>query len=335
MSRRRIAAFCASIPLLAATTWAVLVLAFANILPGTWRYTGAITFGIVALALLIALWRARRILPAAVCFALALVAVVIGWNGLTPSNTRNWLPDVEKLATATIAGDEVTVRNIRNFDYRTDTDFTPVYYDRTFRVSELVAVDLFAVYWMGPAVAHTILSFEFADDNHLAISIETRKEHGQGYSTVLGFFRHYELIYVVADERDVVRLRTNYRKPPEDVYLYRLQGPIENAQRLFLAYMERLNALAEHPEFYNTLADNCTTGIWLNTLVNKDHLKLSWKLLASGYTPDYLYENGRLDSSLPFSELQQRSLINQRGQAAGDASDFSQQIRTGLPGFGR
>ena len=250
------------------------------------------------------------------------------WSAIRPSNDRTWQPDVAVLPYAEIDGDLVTVHNIRNFDYRSETDFTPAYYDKTFDLRTLESVDLVAVYWMGPAIAHTFLSFGFGGGDYLAISIETRKEQGEAYSTVKGFFRQYELYYVVADERDVIRVRTNYRNdPPEDVYLYRIHTPIENHQRLFLEYMRRINALTEEPEFYNTLTTNCTTTIWQNSRVNPGHLHFSWKLLLSGHLPAYLYESGTLDTSLPFAELKQRSHINAKAREAGTAQDFSQRIR--------
>jgi hypothetical protein len=263
---------------------------------------------------------------------LALFAVVLlSWRAIAPSNDRDWQPDVAVLPYATIDGERITVHNIRNFDYRTETDFTPAYYDKTFDLRKLDGVDLIATYWMGPAVAHIFLSFDFQGD-HLAISIETRKERGEGYSTVQGFFRQYELYYVVADERDVIRLRTNYRKdPPEDVYVYRLHGPIENGRHLFLQYIKEINSLKDRPEWYNTLTTNCTTAIWMHTRINPGHPPLSWKVLASGYVPEYLYEIGRLDSSLSFAELQRRAHVNARAQAADKAADFSRQIRAGLP----
>src|SRR6185312_7805305 len=133
--------------------------------------------------------------------------------------------------------------------YRTETDFTPRYYDRAFDLKQLDSVDMFAAYWMGPAIAHVFLSFGFTDGRHVAISIEARKERGEGYSSVQGFFRQYELYYAVGDERDIVRLRTNYRRdPPEHVYLYRLHGPLVNGRRLFLEYLRRINRLRDHPE---------------------------------------------------------------------------------------
>jgi hypothetical protein len=243
------------------------------------------------------------------------------------SNDRNWQPDVAVLPYATIDGDRVTVHNIRNFDYRSATDFTPAYYDKTFDLRQLDAVDMFAVYWMGPHIAHTFLSFGFGVTDHLAVSIETRKEEDEGYSTIKGFFRQYELYYVVADERDVVRVRTNYRKPVEDVYLYRLRGSAEDGRKLFLEYMERINRLTDRPEFYNTLTTNCTTAIWLNARVIHNPLPLSWKLLLSGHTPEYLYEQGLLDQSLPFAELRKRSWINARARDANGVDDFSERIR--------
>ena len=143
-----------------------------------------------------------------------------------------------------------------------------------------------------------------------------------------GFFRQYELIYVVADERDVIRLRTNYREdPPEAVHVYRVLAPAENLRRLFLDYVREINALAQRPEFYNSLTTNCTSNIWLHARVNPGHLPYSWKLLASGYVPEYLYEAGKLDTRVPFEELQRRSLVNARAQAADKAADFSRRIR--------
>jgi hypothetical protein len=292
----------------------------------------AAAFALVSLMALVGFvlprWRWR-----AFTVYLALFAVVLlSWRAIAPSNDRDWQPDVAILPYATIDGDRVTVHNIRNFDYRTETDFTPGYYDKTFDLRKLDGVDLIATYWMGPAVAHIFLSFDFAGGDHLAISIETRKERGEGYSTIEGFFRQYELYYVVADERDVIRLRTNYRKdPPEDVYVYRLHGPIENGRRLFLQYIEEINALKDRPEWYNTLTTNCTTAIWMHTRINPGHPPLSWKILASGYVPEYLYEIGRLDSNVPFAELQRRAHVNARAQAADKAADFSRQIRAGLP----
>ena len=313
------------------TAWGALALAVVG--PGgeTGRLVLAGLYGLAGLAAVVALCARRWLVVTLPVFGVALVAIGVWWSSITPSNDRDWQPETARLAHATIQGDLVTVHDIRNFDYRTETDFTPAYYDRTFDLRKLDSVDLIAVYWMGPAIAHMLLSFGFGDD-HLAISIEARKEKGEGYSSAKGFFRQYELYYVVADERDVIRVRTNYRKdPPEHVYVYPVQGPRDNARRVFLQYMHKLNGLRERPEFYNTLTTNCTTAILMNTRVNPDSLPLSWKVLLSGYTPEYVYSMGRLDQSLPFEELQRRSLVNAAAQAADQAPDFSRRIRQALP----
>jgi Domain of unknown function (DUF4105) len=314
-----------------ATGWGALVLFYLG--PGSsgLRETLAWVFaalGLVALGALVAR-RARR--AAAPTFAVAFALVLVVWGNATPSNSRDWQPEVAVLPYADIKGDLVTVHNIRNFDYRTETDFTPAYYDKTFDLRRLDRVDLIVVYWMGPAIAHPFVSFGFGDD-HLAISIEARKDRVREYATLPGFFRQYELVYVVADERDVIRVRTNYRKsPPEEVYLFRLIGPIENGRRVFLDYLRGISELREHPRFYNTLTTNCTTMILAHATVNPGHIPFSWKVLLSGYTAEYAYDQGRLDRSLPFEELKRRSHINAAAQAADKAPDFSRRIRAGLP----
>jgi Domain of unknown function (DUF4105) len=314
-----------------ATGWGALVLFY--LAPGSEMVRTVLAWSFVALGLVtvgaLALRRARR--WAAVGFASALALVLVVWASATPSNDREWQPEVAVLPYATIEGDLVTVHNIRNFDYRTETDFTPAYYDRTFDLRRLDRVDLVAVYWMGPAIAHIFLSFGFGDQ-HLPISIEVRKTRSKEYSTVAGFFRQFELYYVVGDERDVIRLRTNYRKsPPEDVYMFRAVAPIENGRRIFLDYMRNINALRESPRFYNTLTTNCTTMILAHASVNPGHVPLSWRILLSGYAPEYVYDMGRFDRSLPFEELKRRGHVNAAAQAADKAPDFSQRIRAGLP----
>ena len=313
--------------------WGVLALYYFDHKSLALRTGLAAAFALVSLIALVGFtlprWRLRAFTANLGLFAVLLVS----WLAMQPSNDRDWQQEVALLSYATIDGDRVTVHNIRNFDYRTETDFTPAYYDKTFDLRKLEGVDVVATYWMGPAIAHVFLSFAFAGGDHLAISIEARKMKGEGYSTLKGFFRQYELYYVVADERDVIGLRTNYRRdPPEEVYLYRTHGPIENGRRLFLEYMDKLNALKTRPEFYNSLTTNCTTNIWTNSRVNPQHLPFNWKVLVSGHVPEYLYEHGRLETGgLPFPEVQRRAHINARAQPAINAADFSRQIRAGLP----
>ena len=310
--------------------WCALAIFYSN-LPGEWLRTGLTALLVVGAASAFILGKNRKILLGMfTCFAL----IVFWWMTIPASNNRSWQPDVAVLPHATIEGNHVTVHNIRNFEYRTETDFTPHYYDKTFDLEKLDSVDLIAVYWMGPDIAHIFLSFGFEDTDYLAISIETRKETGEGYSTLKVFFKQYELYYVVADERDVIRVRTNYRKdPPEDVYLYRLNTPVERIRRVFLDYLAKINSLKTQPEFYNTLTTNCTTNILMHTRVNPESLAFSWKILLSGHTPEYVYENGGMGKTLSFADLQRRSLINAVAQQADTAPDFSQRIREGLPGM--
>jgi hypothetical protein len=315
--------------LMGTTVWAVLAVYFGDSHMSIVQASVAAVFGLFGLMTLVSLgfthWR-KRIL---IAYSMLFVAILGWWFfAINPANERQWQPDLAKLPYATVDGDKVTLHDIRNVDYRSEFDFSPVYYTKTFDLNKLEGIDLFAVYWMGPAIAHTILSFDFGDKDHLAVSIEARKELNEGYSTIKGFFRQYELIYIVADERDVIRLRTNYRKDPvENVYLYHLNPPKENARGLFLEYIRKINELHEKPTFYNTLLDNCTTAIWFNTRINKGHLPLSWKILLSGYLPEYLYESGGLDKRIPFEQLQQQALINAVAQTADQLPDFSQRIR--------
>lgn len=281
----------------------------------------------IVLATILTFVLIRRKGVALVSYLAAWSLFTLWWCSITPSNVRNWQPDVAVLPYAEISGDMVTVRNIRNFTYRSETDYQPGYYDKTFDLKKLDSVDLIAVYWMGDAIAHIMLSFGFEDQDYLCFSIETRKEQGEEYSTLKGFFRQYELIYVVADERDLIRLRTDYRNPREEVYLYRTRMPQKNAQKLFFEYIKTINSLRDKPEFYNTLTTNCTTDVVRHFQSFGGIMRYNWKILLSGYTPLYAYEIGGLDDTLPFEELRARSYINPKAQVIGDAPDFAVKIR--------
>ncbi len=314
----------------AMAAWAALAIDYSDLPSARLRTTLAIAFATgTALAFAVLPRRSRTLVGFLVAFAL----VVGWWLHITPSNDREWQPEVSRLAYADVDGERITLHNIRNFDYRTETDFIPRWYDATFELPDLRSADLIACYWMGDAIAHVMVSFGFAHDRYVAVSIETRKERGETYSTIAGFFKQYELIYVVGDERDLIRVRTNYREPKEDVYVYRAQVSLENVRRLFLDYVRKMNELEDHPVFYNTLTTNCTTNIFFHTRVNPGRPPLSWKILLSGYVPRYAYEHGRIDTTLPFDELRRRSRVNERAQAADQAPDFSRRIREGLPGI--
>lgn len=301
-------------------------------LPDSLRMMAAGLFALAALVLILSGLRKKK--PRAWGAFLVLFALVFAawWLLIPPSNDRNWQPDVAVLPWAEIQGDLVTVHNIRNVDYRSETDYTVRHDDRRFDLRGLQSVDLFLVYWGSPSIAHTMLSFGFEDGGFLCFSIETRKEVGEEYSALKGFFKQFELTYVVADERDVVRLRTNYRSG-EDVYLYRLNVPMDFARQVLLDYLREVNSLKDRPEWYRALLTNCTTSILRHTTPFNPDARFDWRLIANGYLDEMLYERGKLDQTLSFAELKQRSLINLRADAADQASDFSRLIRVGMPGM--
>ena len=315
--------------LIAMITWGTLAIFF-SYLPTPLRYIGAGLF-VVASAALLLLLRPKR--KAVMAFLGLFAMVLIGWLSMEPSNDRNWQPDVAVLPYATTDGDAITVHNIRNCDFRTETDYAISYYDKTFNLSRLRSFDLFLSDWGLESIVHTLVSFGFDDGSYLCISIETRMEVGEAYSTIKGFFRQYELFYAVADERDLIRLRTNYRQG-ETVYLYRLQGAsLDVARQVFLDYIHYINRLKEKPEWYNALTGNCTTQIRGHTQPYAGKAWWDWRILANGYIDELAYEEGVVDTSLPFKMLKQRSIINEKARAADQDPAFSKIIRQGLPGM--
>lgn len=310
------------------TSWASLAIYYSD-LPGDYLRTALA--GLFALSTLAAFLFLPHRLRTLLWFFGVFVLVVVWWTTIPPSNSRDWQVDVAVLPYATIEGDLVTLHHIRNCAYRTEADFDVHYYEKTFDLRRLDSVDLIAVYWMGDAIAHVMVSFGFGGTDYVTFSIEARKEKNEGYSSIKGFFRQYELIYVVADERDVIRLRTDYRNPREDVYLYRTNLSPQDVRQLFMEYVDKINELKQWPEFYNTLTTNCTTNVVTHTRASGGLARYNWKILLSGYAAQYTYELGRLDTSLSFEELRQRSYINPRAHAVVNDPDFSLRIREGLP----
>jgi len=308
-----------------------LAIYFSNV-PAALRPIAAGIFALMSAGLILSGFRKRKRWAWGAFLVLFAMVLAAWWLLIPPSNRRNWQPDVAVLPWAEVRGDLVTVHNIRNCDYRTETDYTVSHYDRSFDLTKLQSVDLFLVYWGSPSIAHTMLSFGFEDGSHLCFSIETRKEVGEDYSAVKGFFKQFELTYVVADERDLVRLRTNYRTG-EDVYLYRFKVSMEFARKVLLDYLREVNSLKDRPQWYRAILTNCTTSILRHTTPFNPDARFDWRLIANGYLDEMLYERGKLDQTLPFAELKKRSLINQRAKAVDKAGDFSRLIRVGLPGM--
>ena len=307
--------------------WAVLAIYYSN-LPGSIRPIAGILFGLGSLFILIWIRPWRR---AVAVFVIVFTIMLIWWLNIPPTHNGDWQPDVALLPYATINSDSVTIHNIRNCDYQTEANYTVNHYNKTFNLADLQSLDFFLVYWGSPNIAHTMLSFGFGRDDYVCFSIETRKEKGQEYSAIKGFFKQYSLVYVVADERDVVRLRTNYRN--EDVYLYRLKITPGKIKLIFLDYLGEVNRLKDSPEWYNAVTSNCTVDIRKHTAHYNPDAKLDWRILINGYLDEFIYEEGFLYQGLPFSKLRTRSHINARAQEESEESNFSKRIREGLPGF--
>lgn len=269
----------------------------------------------------------RKLIPPLAGFCL-----VLGWWWtLRPSNDRPWQPDVAQTPFAEIEGDRVTLHNVRNCDYRTETDFTPRWEMRVVDLSKLTGVDLAVNYWGSAAMAHPIVSFQFADAPPVCFSIETRKEIGEGYSAIGGLYRQYELVYICANEEDVLRVRSNFRKG-EDVYLYRTTMPLARVRERFMDYLTAMNALHAKPHWYNAITTNCTTTIRTQR-VSTGRMPWDWRILLNGYADQMLYDRGAfVTDGLPFAELKQRARVNDAARTATEA-DFSKVIRAGRPGF--
>ena len=287
--------------------------------------------GLLALASVAALAFVRPFWRKVGAAALLFGGVLAWWMTLSPTNDSDWQPDVAQKAWADIQGDEVTLHNVRNCDYRTETDYTPHWETRTVRISQITGIDLAIDYWGSPWIAHPIVSFQFADAPPLCFSIETRRKLGQTYSAIEGLYRQFELIYIVADERDVIRVRTNYRD--EDIYLYHTTISPARARERFLEYIHSLNALRNKPRWYNAITTNCTTSIRTQH-PPKERIPWDWRILLNGKGDELMYERHFIvTDGLPFAELKSRSLIDTRARAANDSPDFSQLIRVGLPGL--
>lgn len=313
--------FCLALPL----TWATLAIYYSNLPWAGLRIALAIVFAAFAVW---AVWfsHQRRMFVIA---ALLFLGVVVWWIAIPPSFDRPWRPEVAVMPRAVITGDNVHLTGVRDFDYRSRNDFTVRYQEQDVQLSHLTGLDFYVAYFAEGPVGHTFVSFIFDNAEPLSISIETRPEVGEGFAPVASLFKQFELIYVVGSERDLVGVRTNHRHEP--VYLYRLNTSADDARRLFLVYLDRINELADRPEFYHLLTNSCTINIIRYANAAGRQGRFNIRHLLNGLIDGYLYQSGRVDTTLPFEELRRRSLINEAAQAADGKSDFSERIRANLP----
>ena len=310
-------------------TWATFAVYYSNL---PWSWLRLVLAGAFAALAIWALFLSRQRWTSVAALGLFL-GVVVWWISIAPSHDRNWRPEVAVMPRAIIDGDRVRLSGVRNFDYRSTNDFKARYEEREVQLSHLTALDFYVSYWSALPVGHTFVSFIFDNASPLSISIETRPEVGEGFDPIASLFKQFELIYVVGEERDLVAVRTNHRH--ETVYLYRLNTSAEDARRLLLIYLARINELADRPEFYHLLTNSCTINIvrYANAAGRKGRFDI--RHLLNGLIDSYLFHSGRLNTTLPYEEVRQRSQINEAAQAADGGPDFSERIRKSLPTIAR
>lgn len=326
---RRIGAAVLACLKLAIFIWGALALWYQAATP--WRWPLLLGWGAMAALALASPWLRRghrwlRLAP-----AVAALLLLTWWHTLTPSHARVWADDVALLLRAEVDGDRVTLHNVRNFAWRSATEYTPRWETREYDLNQLVSADLLLSYWMGPAIAHTLVSFGFADGRQLVFSLEIRKERHEAFSALAGFFREFEAVIVAADENDIVRVRTNMRG--EQVRLYRLALDKAQLRSAFLGYLQEAERLRQQPSFYNTLTSNCTTIVHDLARQLVPGLPMDYRLLLSGYFAGYAYDHNGLVPGYSFAALQDRADITGRARAfQGAPLRFSQAIRQGVPG---
>ena len=311
--------------LLVILTWASLAIYFLSL---PWAWAGTILAYAFASFSAWAILFSRR--PKMRWALAGLLLLVIAWYAsIQPSHDREWRPEVALMPRAMIDGDRVRITGVRHFDFRTRDDFTIRYEEREVLLSHLTSVDFYISYWAEGPVGHTFLSFNFDNADPVCISIETRPEVGEGFAPIASMFKQFELIYVVGDERDLVRLRTNFRD--EEVFLYRIRTTRERAHDLFRVYLDRINSLADQPEFYHLLSNSCTINIvrYANAVGRTGGF--NFRHLLNGFIDYYLFRSGLIETNLPFEELRLRSRITEVARAAPNDPDFSKTIRKSLP----
>ncbi|MGE8258264.1 MAG: DUF4105 domain-containing protein [Stenotrophomonas sp.] len=310
---------------------------FAYQLPGP----GWLSAGVAGLWLLAALWTSWTVARGVQTrrwsgfYVASVVLAGLWWLLLTPRQDRDWADDVaQRLHVASFDGRHVVLDNVRDFSWRSETDYDARWVRREYDLDQLRSADLVLSYWMGPAIAHTLVSFGFDDGRHLVFSLEIRKERGESFSALGGFFRRFEMTLVASEETDILRTRTNARG--EDVYLYRLHG-LDRGQlkALFAAYLDEARQLDAAPAFYNTATSNCTTIVFDLARHIAPGLPLDYRLLLSGYLAEYAQDVGALAPGVPYAELQAKGRITDRALQMAPGDNFSAVIRRGIPGTGQ
>lgn len=319
-----------SLLILVAALWGGLALYYQLPLPMPWLSLALLFWAAISISALGILWR-NSVLRGALLYLAVHATLLLWWSSLTPSNQHQWQDDVAQMTSGTVAGNTVTLFNVRNFDWRSETDYTPRWETRHYDLNKLQSVDMLTSHWGMDAIAHVLVSFGFSDGQFVTFSVEIRKKQGQQFSEIAGFFKQYELSILATDERDAIAVRPNVRG--EDTYLYRIDMPEAIRRQLFLSYIEQANQLIEQPRFYNTVTANCTTLVFGMMQHISGGLPLDPRLLLTGYLPSYVQELDGLVDGFDLTQLRHSGRITERSKQAPKSENYSQIIRQGVPGW--
>ncbi|WP_232365755.1 DUF4105 domain-containing protein [Denitrificimonas caeni] len=319
-----------SLTILCAAAWGTLALYYQLPLRMPWLAAGLLLWVGLSIYALVRLWQTGPLQGALIYLALH-AALLLWWNSLTPTNQHRWEDDVAEMTSGRIEGDHVTLFNVRNFTWRSKTDYTPRWETRQYDLSKLQSVDMLTSYWGMDAIAHVLVSFGFDDGQFVTFSVEIRKKKGQQFSEIAGFFKQYELSILATDERDAIAVRPNVRG--EDTFLYRIDMSKQIARQLFLSYVEQANQLIEQPRFYNTVTANCTTLVFGMMQHISGSFPLDSRLLLSGYLPSYVEEQDGLTDGFDLAQLRSAGRITERSKQAQNNDNYSKIIRQGVPGW--
>ncbi len=319
-----------SLVIFCAAVWGGLALYYQLPLPMPWLGIGLVLWAGVTVFALLRLWR-HSVRQGLLIYLVLHAVLLVWWNNLTPSNQHLWEDDVAQMTSGSIEGDQVTLFNVRNFVWRSETDYSANWETRHYDLNKLQSVDMLTSHWGMDAIAHVLVSFGFTDGQFVTFSVEIRKKKGQQFSEVAGFFKQYELSILATDERDAIAVRPNVRG--EETFLYRIDMPADIRRQLFLSYIEQANQLLEEPRFYNTVTANCTTLVFGMMQHISGGLPLDSRLLLTGYLPSYIDELDGLTTGFDLSQLRDAGRITERSKKASNSANYSQAIRQGVPGW--
>lgn len=318
--------FLGALALVGIAAWAELAVWFQAPLHGWVRIAVATICAAVFLATAFSVLTGRGLqwtAPAALLFGAMLL---IWWTGIRPAQDRDWRPDVARRSLITIRGNDVEVRNVRTFEWTGAETAVEGWEDRLYSLSDLRTLDLFTSTWGNEHIAHMLLSFSFANGPPLVLSVEIRRERDEDYSPLAGFFKRYEMALIAADERDIIKVRTNRRG--ETVRRYRIDAKAENIAKLLHQYAALSTELDREPRFYHTIWTNCSTAIYaMLRKISPADFPFDFRVILSGHVPEYLYRINFLDTTQPFSEIRRRADITLAAKLAETDTNFSQAIR--------